>query len=133
MSRTDIQQEIHITQIAIEMDRNNGFGARSNSRFDFLRIDTPTVRQDVDENRFRAEVSYWRNRGNPVGISNYDLIASTDTKCCKAHVQCPGATRCRYGVLHPQVCRERLLKARNVVIAVFAPTVAGGIRGVGHL
>ena|GEM_PF-3258564 len=37
------------------------------------------------------------------------------------------------GVLHAQVCHERLLKANDVVVTMLAQAILGGIGGVFHL
>ena len=73
---TDREQAIHIAQVPVEMNRDDGFRARRNRRLGEIRIDAPAVGQDVDEDRFRpCKFDHVHHVGDRVGRHNDPPLA----------------------------------------------------------
>ena len=122
-----------VAQVAVEMHRQDRLGARRDRGLDPVRIEAPAVGQDVDEHRLGAEVHDRRDRGDPVGVGEDDLVARPDAQRGQAHVQRPGAARRGDRVAHAEVVAKARLEAVQVVVAVLAPAVARRVGRVADL
>ena len=88
---------------------------------------------DIDEYRRRAEVDDRRGRGDPVGVGQDHFVTRADVRGRQAHVQCAGAARCRDCEFRRRGGLESRLESIDVLVAMLAPAVPGGIGGIFHL
>ena len=121
------QQLIHMAQIAVEMDRDDGLGARGNRRTHCLRVKAPCIGQNIDQHRLGAQVHHGRNAGHPVRVCQDHFITRPDAQRRHAHVQCAGAARRGNGVAHAHMVSKGLFKPMDVVVATISPAVLDGI------
>ena len=68
------QQFIHMAQIAVEMDRDDGLGARGNRRAHCLRVKAPCIGQNIDQHRLGTQVHHGCDAGYPVRVRQDHLI-----------------------------------------------------------
>jgi hypothetical protein len=62
------EQFVHVAQIAVQVNREDGLGTRRDGLFDQRRVETPGVGQDVHEHRLCAQMHDGRGAGDPVGV-----------------------------------------------------------------
>jgi hypothetical protein len=62
----DPLQSLSVAHRAVEIDPDDGLGFRPDRSLDGIGIDAPGIRQDIDENRLRADVDDRRDGSDPV-------------------------------------------------------------------
>jgi hypothetical protein len=121
---------VHRAQIAVQVNRDDGLGARRDRRFDQRRVETPGVRQDVHEHRLRTQV----HDGRAVAIqlvsammtSSPGPMPSAAMPMCSAPVQLEVAM----AWFDAQMPPEEILETVDVGVAVLAPAVGRRVGGV---
>ena len=60
----NLENALHLTGLAIDVHRQNGFGARGNRRFEARGVDVVRAGIDIHKDGRRAHMRYGRGRGD---------------------------------------------------------------------
>jgi hypothetical protein len=81
----------HVTEIAVQVHGNDGFGTRCDRSFGQVRVYAPGVREDVDEDRRRPEMDDRGRRRDPRALRHDHLVAEADSNGCESEMDGAGA------------------------------------------
>src|SRR5262245_27002623 len=128
MTFRDLRKAIEVANVAVEMGGDNRFRAWRHRRLDRCGIDAPGIRQDIDDNRRRADMDDRSGSRDPIDVGQDDLVTPIDTKPSQTHVESARATRRRNGKLTAGKATKPGFKVIDVVVAFGAPSVSGSVR-----
>ena len=66
---------------AVKIDANDRTGTRGDRGFDRGGIDTPSIRQDIDEDFLRSDIPDGRGRRDPRDVGRDHLVTRPDLQC----------------------------------------------------
>ena len=110
MLRGDRHDGVHVGHATVQVDGDNGLGARRDRALDGRRVDVPGERIGIDQHWRRAGVADGRDRGDEGHGGRDHLVARADAKREQREVQRGGAGIQRHGFLGMGVGGEGFLE-----------------------
>lgn len=113
--RRDFADRIHVGRTAVEVNRQDGPGARRDGPLDEFRIEISCGRVDINEDRHGSAVRDRFGRSEESVGACDDLVVRLDSECQQAHVERSRATGERHAMLRAAEIGEFPLESLDLL------------------